>query len=65
MNQQDPTEVPKPNEFIINLAKILNINEIDESSLQLCIKMIDHGVDPKQLAQKILEINSETKSVLD
>lgn len=53
-----------PNELIAELAKLLDIKEIDEPTLQLCIKLIDEGVDPQALAESILKINKETRSVL-
>lgn len=53
-----------PNSLIIELAQLLNITEIDDATLQVCIKLIDQGIDPQQLAAYILKINNETRSVL-
>lgn len=53
-----------PNPLIIELAQLLNITEIDDATLQVCIKLIDQGIDPQQLAVYILKINNETRSVL-
>lgn len=53
-----------PNSLIIELAQLLNITEIDDATLQVCIKLIDQGIDPEQLAAYILKINNETRSVL-
>lgn len=48
------------NQLIIELAKTLNVSEIDDTTLQLCVKLIDQGVDPKQLAEHIIRIKRET-----
>lgn len=47
---------------IADLARLLNVN-IEESTLQLCIKLIDEGVDPKALSSSIVRILKETDSV--
>ena len=52
------------NRLYIELADLLNIKEIDDTTLQVCIKLIDQGIDPQQLATYILKINNETRSVL-
>ena len=52
------------NSLIIELANLLSIKEIDDTTLQVCIKLIDQGIDPQQLATYILKINNETRSVL-
>lgn len=52
------------NTLLVELADLLNIKEIDDTTLQVCIKLIDQGIDPQQLANYILKINNETRSVL-
>lgn len=51
------------NTLITDLARLLNIGEIDDSTLQLCIKLLDEGVDPQVLALSIQKIKSETRSI--
>lgn len=51
------------NSNVLELAKLLKINAIDETMLLLCIKLLDEGVDPKVLAQHINSINAETKAI--
>lgn len=51
-----------PRTLIVELATLLNV-KIDEPTLLLCIKLIDEGVDPKALAQCILNIKKETNSI--
>lgn len=53
------------NRLLVEVADLLNIKEIDDSTLQVCIKLIDQGIDPQQLASYILKINNETRSVLN
>lgn len=50
--------------LLVELADLLNIKEIDDTTLQVCIKLIDQGIDPQQLATYIMKINDETRSVL-
>lgn len=49
----------------LELAKMLDVKEIDESTLQLCIKLLDQGVDPKVLATSITKIRNETESIMN
>jgi len=51
------------NTLLAELARILNVTDIDASTLQLCTKLIDQGVDPKKLASAIKNIKNETQSV--
>lgn len=53
------------NGLVLEMARILGVNEIDESTLQLCIKLLDQGVDPKQLASQIIKIKSETDLIMN
>lgn len=48
------------NALVLELAKLLQVNTIDESTLQLCIKLLDEGVNPEKLAKHILTIKKET-----
>lgn len=59
-----PSQGNSPNSLMIDLAKLLNVN-IDETTLQLCIKLLDQGVDPLQLADSINKVNNETSLVLN
>ncbi|ODV77804.1 uncharacterized protein CANTADRAFT_35971, partial [Suhomyces tanzawaensis NRRL Y-17324] len=52
------------NNLVTELARILNVTEIDESTLQLCIKLLDLGIDPETLALKIKSVNQETQTAL-
>lgn len=52
------------NNLLIEIARLLRIDEIDDTTLQLCVKLLDLGVDPELLAHQIVSINKETKSVL-
>lgn len=52
------------NDLVINLFKLMEIKEIDEITLQLCIKLLDQNVDPEKLAINIININNEKKSIL-
>lgn len=52
------------NALVTELAKLLQIAEIDDSTLQLCVKLLDQGVDPEALAHHIVSINKETRSGL-
>lgn len=58
------TETRDANSLIAELAKILGISEIDEPTLQLCVKLLDQGIDPGKLAESIKKINTETRSVM-
>lgn len=58
------TNQDNPNDLIVELAALLNITEIDNATLQVCIKLIDQGIDPQQLANYILKINNETRSAI-
>lgn len=49
------------NGLVVELARLLKIREVDETTLQLCIKLLDQGVDPEVLAKHIVSLNSETK----
>lgn len=51
------------NELVISLSKLLGI-EIDDSMLQLCVKLLDQGVDPEVLAKSISNIRNETESAM-
>lgn len=53
------------NGMVLEMASILGVTEIDESTLQLCIKLLDQGVDPKVLASQILKIKSETDMIMN
>lgn len=53
------------NAMALELAKMLDVKEIDESTLQLCIKLLDQGVDPKVLATSITKIRNETESIMN
>lgn len=50
------------NALLAELARILNVTEIDDSTLQLCVKLMDQGVDPQRLATAIKNIKKETRS---
>lgn len=52
-----------PTSHISELARLLNVN-IDDSTLHLCIKLIDEGVDPKVLSSSLVRILKETNSVM-
>lgn len=56
-------EVGDTNALVAELARLLNISEIDDSTLQLCVKLMDQGVDPKKLATAIKNIKKETQAV--
>ena len=53
-----------PNVMISELARLMNCIELDDTVLQLCVKLLDEGVDPNQLANQIIAIKKETNSVL-
>ncbi|SGZ50424.1 CIC11C00000001143 [Sungouiella intermedia] len=57
------TDTMDTNTLLAELARILNVTDIDASTLQLCTKLIDQGVDPKKLASAIKNIKNETQSV--
>lgn len=48
------------NTQIIELAKIMGV-DIDSTTLNLCIRLIDEGVDPQELARCIVQIKRETQ----
>lgn len=50
------------NALVAELARILNVTEIDASTLQLCTKLMDQGVDPRKLASAIKSIKRETEA---
>ncbi|WEJ96411.1 hypothetical protein PSN45_003950 [Yamadazyma tenuis] len=52
------------NSMVTELVRLLNVDEVDDVTLQLCIKLLDQGVDPKQLARDILSIKNETTSAI-
>mgnify|MGYP001027149947 CR=1 FL=1 len=47
------------NQIVLELSKLLNIDQLDEATLQLCIKLLDEGVDPEMLATKIIQLKKE------
>ncbi|CUM64747.1 uncharacterized protein PRCAT00002358001 [Priceomyces carsonii] len=47
-----------------DLIGIFNVQGIDKTTLQLCFKLIDQGIDPQSLATAILKIQDETRSVI-
>lgn len=49
------------NVLVVELARLLNVREVNETALQSCIKLLDQGVDPVLLARHIVDINSETR----
>lgn len=53
-----------PNVMISELARLMNCIELDDTVLQLCVKLLDEGVDPNQLANQIIAIKKEINSVL-
>ena len=55
---------PDPNSMIAELACLMNCVKLDETVLQLCIKLLDEGANPQQLAKHILAIKKETNSIL-
>lgn len=48
-----------PNDILNDIAKIVNVRGIDASTLTLCYKLLDEGVDPRKLAEKIKDIQKE------
>lgn len=52
------------NKLVAQLALILKITEINESTLLLCVKLLDEGVDPEALATAIARINDELRTAL-
>ncbi|CCG21875.1 hypothetical protein CORT_0B01560 [Candida orthopsilosis Co 90-125] len=48
-----------PNEILNDISKLLKVRGIDESTLSLCYKLLDEGVDPRKLAEKIKDIQKE------
>ncbi|KAL6450197.1 hypothetical protein SBY92_002130 [Candida maltosa Xu316] len=50
--------------MVRELARLMNCVELDDTVLQLCMKLLDQGVNPQQLAKQILAIKKETNSVL-
>lgn len=48
-----------PNDILNDLSKLLKVHGIDESTLMLCYKLLDEGVDPRKLAEKIKDIQKE------
>lgn len=55
---------PDPNSMIAELARLMNCVQLDETVLQLCIKLLDEGANPQKLAKHILAIKKETNSIL-
>lgn len=55
------TEFSNPNDIVVQMAKTLGVQGIDESTLHLCVILLDQGVDPSRLASSIKKINNETK----
>lgn len=53
------------NVLALELARMLDIKDIDDSTLQLCMKLLDQGVDPKLLADSISKIRNETASIMN
>lgn len=50
----------QPSQFA-ELAALLNVTEIENSTLQLCAKLLDQGIDPTRLARAIKSIQAQTK----
>ena len=48
-----------PNVMISELARLMNCIELDDTVLQLCVKLLDEGVDPNQLANQIIAIKKK------
>lgn len=47
------------NTLVLDLARLLHVDDINEATLQLCFRLIDQGVDPKKLAESIGKIKKE------
>lgn len=58
------TDSTDTNKLLAEIARILNVTEIDDSTLQLCVKLMDQGVDPQKLATAIKNIKKETSSAV-
>lgn len=56
------TEARDANSLVADLARSLNV-DIDEHTLQLCVKLMDLGVDAQKLASAIKSIRRETQAV--
>lgn len=56
------TDANDTNTLLAEIARILNVTDIDDSTLQLCVKLMDQGVDPQKLATAIKNIKKETRS---
>ena len=54
---------PDPNSMIVELARLMNCVQLDETVLQLCIKLLDEGANPQQLAKHSCN-QKETNSIL-
>lgn len=51
----------QPSMQFAELAALLNVASIDSTTLQLCAKLLDQGVDPTRLAQAIKSIRAQTQ----
>lgn len=58
------TESLEANELVVQLARLLHVLEIDEPTIQLCVRLLDQGVNPTELANAIKSINRETKAAM-
>lgn len=45
--------------LIVKLARLLNVDDLDPTTIQLCVRLLDEGIDPKVLAKQIQEISKE------
>lgn len=43
------------------LSAVFGVKDIDNTTLQVCAKLLDLGVDPKKLAQAIRSIQDQAK----
>lgn len=49
---------------LFSIAKLLDVDVIDKSSLRLCMKLLDEGIDPQRLAHSVKKIKHETSQVI-
>lgn len=59
-NAETHPTMSQPHPFI-EIAELLQVNSLDSTSLQLCAKLLDQGVDPVRLAQAIKKIQAQAK----
>lgn len=47
--------------YFTELSAVFGVKDIDNTTLQVCAKLLDLGVDPKKLAQAVRSIQDQAE----